>query len=129
MLELKGDIVPEHIAGIAACVRELGWFENTIFISFSYDNLLRLRAAEPSARAQLLPPENDPDKILRFCLGNRIDLDIYHGALTPEIVKIAHDAGLEVNCWTVDSVEAAERAIAMGVDYITSNIIESCTEA
>ena len=124
VLELKGDIAPEHIAGIAACVREYGWFENTIFISFSYDNLLRLRAAEPEAHAQLLPPENDPEKIMRFCLENRLDLDIYYGALTPEIVKTVHDAGLEVNCWTVDRPADAERAIEMGVDYITSNILE-----
>ena len=124
VLELKGDISPEHVAGIAAEVRELGWFENTIFISFSYDNLLRLRAAEPEARAQLLPPENDPEKIMRFCLENRIDLDIYHAVLTPEIVEKIHGAGLEINCWTVDTVEAAERVLALGVDYITSNILE-----
>ncbi len=124
VLELKGNIIPTHIAGIVSVVRELGWFENTIFISFSYDNLLRLRAAEPEARAQLLPPENDPEKLLRFCLENRMDLDAPHAALTPEIVKAIHDAGLEVNCWTVDSVAAAERVIAMGVDYITTNILE-----
>ncbi len=124
VLELKGNIAPEHIAGIAAVVREYGWFENTIFISFSYDNLLRLRAAEPEARAQLLPPENAPEKILRFCLENRIGLDIHHTALTPEIVKMVHDAGLEINCWTVDTVAAAERVLEMGVDYITTNILE-----
>lgn len=124
VLELKGDIAPEHVAGIAAVVREYGWFENTIFISFSYDNLRRLRAAEPEAHAQLLPPENDPEKLLRFCLENRMDLDAPHAALTPEIVKTIHDAGLAVNCWTVDSVAAAERVLEMGVDYITTNILE-----
>ena len=124
VLELKGDFIPEYIDGMLAIVREHGFLENTIFISFSYDNLLRLRAAEPEARAQLLPPENNPEKILRFCLENRMGLDIPHSAVTPEIVKTAHDAGLEVNCWTVDSAETAERMIAMGVDYITTNILE-----
>ena len=40
------------------------------------------------------------------------------------MVDIAHRHGLLVNCWTVDTVEAAERVIAMGVDFITSNILE-----
>lgn len=124
VLELKGDIAPEHVAGIAAVVREHGWFENTIFISFSYDNLIRLREAEPEARAQLLPPENNPEKILKFCLEYRVGLDAYHSVLTAEIVNTIHEAGLEVNCWTVDNVEAAERVLALGVDYITTNILE-----
>ena len=124
VLELKGDITAEHIAGIAATMREYGHFDKTIFISFSYDNLLRLRRVEPEARAQLLPPENDPEKILRFCLENRIDLDIHNSYVTPEIVKTIHDAGLEINCWTVDNPTAAARLIEMGVDYITSNILE-----
>ena len=32
--------------------------------------------------------------------------------------------GRKVNCWTVDAPEEARRLVAMGVDYITSNILE-----
>ena len=35
-----------------------------------------------------------------------------------------HEAGLEVNCWTVDDPKEAARMISYGVDYITSNILE-----
>ena len=35
-----------------------------------------------------------------------------------------HEAGLEINVWTVDNAELAARLIDWGVDYITSNILE-----
>jgi glycerophosphoryl diester phosphodiesterase len=35
-----------------------------------------------------------------------------------------HDNGLEINCWTVNSKERGEELAAMGVDYITTNILE-----
>ena len=34
------------------------------------------------------------------------------------------DHGIEVNVWTVNTPEEAEKLIGMGVDYITSNILE-----
>lgn len=39
----------------------------------------------------------------------------------PDWVKEAHDKGLEVNVWTVDSEEDMRFFIDMGVDYITTN--------
>ena len=124
VLELKSSFTEEQIAEIIGIIRGLSYLERVIFISFKPENLLRVRRAYPEAQCQLLPSENKPDEILRFCLENRIGLDIPHSAVTPEIVKMAHDAGLEVNCWTVDNAETAERMIAMGVDYITTNILE-----
>ena len=35
-----------------------------------------------------------------------------------------HAAGIEVNVWTVDTLEDAQRMVEYGVDYITSNIVE-----
>ena len=35
-----------------------------------------------------------------------------------------HKHRVEVNVWTVDSPADAERVMALGVDYITSNILE-----
>ena len=123
ILELKGDIAPEHIAGIVAVVEGEGWLTRTTFISFHPDNLLRLRAVCPTAKAQFLPSEN-AEWIFRFVAENRFGLDIYHKALTKEMVDMAHAAGLTVNCWTVDTPEDAARMLALGVDQITTNILE-----
>ena len=125
VLELKGLIAPEHITGILGVVKEYGWLEKTIFISFSHENLLELRRKDPTANAQYLASNNkDPEWIFSFAIENKIDLDIYHPALTPEIVKRIHDAGIKLNCWTVDDPAAAARLIEMGVDFITTNILE-----
>ena len=43
---------------------------------------------------------------------------------SPEYIARLHGAGLKVNCWTVDKPEAAEKLIEMGVDFITTNILE-----
>ena len=123
VLELKNDIAPEHIAGIVDTIEQLGHLDATTFISFHHENLLRVRALRPECKAQFLPPKNE-DWIFKFCVENRIDLDIYHTVLTPEIVAMIHGAGLRVNCWTVDDVKAAERVLGLGVDFITSNILE-----
>ena len=53
-----------------------------------------------------------------------LDLDIQYQLLTEERIKDVHAAGKEVNVWTVNRLEDAERLAAWGVDYITTNIIE-----
>ena len=124
VLELKSAFTDAEIGEILAIIRSFDYLESVIFISFVPDNLLKLRKACPETVCQLLPPKNDPAWILEFCLGNRIDLDAPHSALTKEIVDTVHKAGLLVNCWTVDDPAAAERMIEIGVDFITSNRLE-----
>jgi glycerophosphoryl diester phosphodiesterase len=53
-----------------------------------------------------------------------VGLDIYFGALNQETLDAVHACGLEVNVWTVDEAAVAKRLIKMGVDYITSDILE-----
>ena len=35
-----------------------------------------------------------------------------------------HEAGIQVNVWTVNEAADAERLAGYGVDFITSNILE-----
>ena len=53
-----------------------------------------------------------------------LGLDIRYTSLTGEIVERVHAAGLEVNCWTVNTKEDGEALVKLGVDYITTNILE-----
>ena len=123
VLELKNLIPPEHIKGILDVIGSYGWLDRTVFISFTPENLVEVKRQYPEASAQFLPSEN-AEWVFRFALENRLDLDVKHEALTKEIVDMIHAAGLKVNCWTVDTPEAAARVLAMGVDYITTNILE-----
>ena len=44
--------------------------------------------------------------------------------MTKEFVDLMHANGRVVNVWTVDTVADAEAVREMGVDMITSNILE-----
>jgi len=125
VLELKNRMPDEAVWEIAEIVTDLGYMENTVFISFSLDNLIALRAKYPEQKAQYLVSRiEDPEGLLEKLKMHRLDLDARHTALTRELVERIHAEGLEVNVWTVDTPEDADRVMAMGVDYITSNILE-----
>ena len=125
VLELKNRMPDESVWEVAEIVRACGWLEKTIFISFKLDNLIALRAKYPAQRAQyLLSKIEEPEAVLETLTKYQLSLDVKHTALTHEMVEAIHAAGLEVNAWTVDTLEDAARVMAMGVDYITSNILE-----
>ena len=123
VLELKNDFETEDIAKICEIINRLGHFEETIFISFSYENMVKLKTLHPEARAQYLVSKFGDDLVEKLTAYG-LDLDIYYKALTEENISLCHGKGIKVNCWTVDDREAAELLIGWGVDYITSNILE-----
>lgn len=49
--------------------------------------------------------------------------DIRYTCLTKELVEQIHSAGLQVNCWRVNTKEAGETMVELGVDYITTDIL------
>lgn len=125
VLELKNPMEPEHIDRIIAIVREEGWLEHTIFISFALSNMVHVREALPNQKAQyLIEGQHDWNEILNTLKQYDLDLDIDHRILTEQMVKDVHALGKELNVWTVNKLEDAQRLTAWGVDYITTNIIE-----
>ena len=62
--------------------------------------------------------------VLNFAIKTKCDLDLHYGGITYEFVKACHDNGIVLNVWTVDDPLLAEKLIDMGVDFITSNILE-----
>ena len=123
VLEIKNHFEPEDIERVIAIIRALGWLEHTVFISFDLPNMICIREKLPEQPAQYLVCEFGED-LLDTLKAHRLDLDIHHKAITPENVAACHENGIEVNVWTVDTPEDAQRALACGVDYITSNILE-----
>lgn len=123
ILEMKTQFTDEEIAQIVAIIRELDYLEHVTFISFCYENLEKIRAILPEQSAQYLFREIT-DEVIDTLAAAKIDVDVKYTALTEENVKKIHEAGLKINCWTVDSPEDAERLVQMGVDFITTNILE-----
>lgn len=123
VLELKNEFVPEDVYRIVEKIAEEGQLDRMIFISFALNNLIALKAKYPELKAQYLLEKWGEDSLSilqKYDLG----LDIYYKNLTKQIVEDVHSIGQEVNVWTVDRPEDADKMISLGVDYITSNILE-----
>ena len=123
VLELKSDFTKDEVARIIEIVREYGQLENTTFISFIYDNLLKVRELLPEQSAQYLFWKVTDEEIARLS-HDKIDVDVWCKELTKEQIEACHKAGLTVNCWTVDTIEDGDKFVEWGIDYITTNILE-----
>ncbi len=123
VLELKNAMTREVCGRIADTIAGLEYLEQTVFISFSRQNCVYLRELLPNAKIQFLTTKWESE-ILEFMKEHRLDLDILHKRVTAELVELIHANGFEINVWTVDSPERAEELVDLGVDYITSNILE-----
>ena len=123
VLEVKNRMETEVLRRLVEEIRELEYLESTLFISFSWENMVDLREMLPEQKMQFLIVEWADDLPARL-QKHRLDLDIYHGSLTQERIELLHDLGIEVNCWTCDDPDRAEELVSWGIDYITTNILE-----
>lgn len=125
VLELKNQMTPDTVWEIAAAIKGLGYLENTIFISFSLENLIALREKHIKVTAQyLIGKEFILEKLIAILKENHLDLDAYYSLISEKNLKQFHNEGIKVNVWTVNNQEYAQKLVDMGIDYITSNIIE-----
>ncbi len=125
VLEIKNSMEAKYIHKIVDEIRENDYVYSTVFISFKMDNLIILRKLLPDAKIQFLTSQENIDKeIFETMKKYMFDLDIKYRNLTKEIIDRVHGMGLEVNSWTCDDKSDAERLVDMGVDYITTNILE-----
>ncbi len=123
VLELKNRIADEKIAEIIDIVRSADQLENTIFISFSLENCKTVRRLLPEQKIQFLTSKWT-DELIQTLVSEKLDLDIYHECLDKARVDALHAAGIVINCWTCDDPKRGEELAEMGVDQITSNILE-----
>ena len=123
VLELKNHFAPADIDGIIAVIRERDYLAHTVFISFDLPNLLCVRDRLPEQEMQYLS-EEFPEALLPILAEKHMDVDLWYQPLTREQVERLHALGLRVNVWTVNDPEDARRLMEMGVDDMTTNILE-----
>ena len=123
ILELKNHFAKEDIDNICQIIEDLEYLPGVVFISFDFDNLVQVKAKYPDQTVQFLTDKCD-DALIAELVKYKMDLDIHYSGVNPEMAKTCREAGIKINCWTVDTLEEAERVTACGVDYITSNILE-----
>jgi len=123
VLELKSAFTDEEIAKMIDIIKGYDYLGGIIFISFNYDNLLKVKSILPDQACQFLTGACD-DALIERLKADKLDLDINLKGVSEELVKKLHENGIIINVWTVDNPEDAERLIGWGVDQITSNILE-----
>lgn len=123
VLELKNAFTSAEIAAICDEIKGCDHLENVIFISFVFDNLVRLRELHPESEAQFLV-DSYSDDLPRLLASYGFDLDIRYTELNAERIAAVHAVGGKVNCWTCNDKDRAEELCSWGVDFITSNILE-----
>ena len=124
VLELKNRMADEDVYMIYDIIESMEYNDSTIYISFSIENLHAIREKNPTQTVQYLIGKNVPADLTDTLKKYKYDLDVYFEVATKELIDACHSVGALVNVWTVDKVEKAEELVDMGVDFITTNIIE-----
>lgn len=124
VLELKTLFDRQTMLDMLDVIRAHNHLEQTVFISFLWEDLVPLRELLPDHPMQYLTNQACTDELFQQLLHYHFDLDIEYHVLMPETIQRLHRAGRVVNAWTVDDIDAAEALLSSDIDYITSNILE-----
>lgn len=123
ILELKSDFTMEETERFIGIIKKYDYLDKVTFISFNYENLKRVRCVLPHQSVQFLF-KSLTDEIFYNIVADKFDVDVHYPSLNKENIDRMHGAGIKINCWTVDKKEDAERLASLGVDQITTNILE-----
>ncbi len=124
VLEIKNLLSKEDLAEMVEVIKAEDYLDHIIFISFGRENCIYLRELLPEHPIQWLTRKELTEEMKEFIYQYNLDLDIYYERLSKELIDELHAHNVIVNCWTCDDVQAAEALADMGIDYITSNILE-----
>lgn len=124
VLELKNAFQKDDIGKVIEEIRSENYLDHVIFISFNFENLVFVRAFSPEQPVQFLTKQID-DQLVERLVAHHFDLDLYYRALTETWLRKLHENGVFVNCWTVNEPADGQQLADWGVDFITSNILES----
>lgn len=124
VLEVKNPFSEEALVRLVKEINDTNYLHRVVFISFDWNNCVTLRRLLPGNAIQWLTDEPFGEADIGKLVDNKLDLDIHYRRLSKELVEKLHAKGVVVNCWTCDSPEKAYELVNMGVDFITSNIVE-----
>lgn len=123
IIEFKGDFPKSDVLEVIDEIKSLDYLDKVIFISFYPNPLIYTRKALPSQEIEFLMFEYR-DEIYELCKKYQFGLDSRFDLINEDIIGKWHSLGLKVNAWTVNDKLEAKRLIDLGIDYITTNILE-----
>ena len=121
IIEVKCSLTDEEVDMLLDKVKDC--LDLVIFISFDLAVLQKIRAKNQTIALQFLTSKYD-DNLIPLLLQNKLDIDINYQELNEERMKAFHDNKIIVNAWTINDKLVAEKLIDLGIDYITTNILE-----
>ena len=109
-------------AAIAAVDRH-SLADHVQYIAFDLQNCKRIAAARPGAMVGYLNGDAEPSS-LKAAGIMQLDYTLQAFTAHPEWVQQAHQAGMVINMWTLDTLDDIKGAIQLGADYITTHYPE-----
>jgi glycerophosphoryl diester phosphodiesterase len=119
MLELKVEGIGLEARAVVGRSRFAG---TVIYASFLFEELKRIRAADPTAAVMPLLEETLPRDPLREAVelkASHVGLD--YRTLTPALVKTLHNVGFLVFAYTVNEPQDIQQVRALEVDGVISD--------
>lgn len=109
---------------VISMLKERNLYENSIIISFNLSQVQYVHQVAPEMEVWYLVNQIDDQNISATKdLGKNAKLATKYDKAKEDIpwIEKSISMGVDVACWTVDSIEAAEEIYNAGVRYITSN--------
>ncbi|HDH06790.1 MAG TPA: glycerophosphodiester phosphodiesterase [Thermoproteales archaeon] len=118
ILELKVEGIEEKVV---KQVCDMGLVDDTIILSGNWNILKRVKDIDPRFTLFADMPVFSL-KGLRKLVENYVNIVSYHISKAEDyMIDCAHIRGLLVNVWPVNTTKEAEKAIKLGVDFITTD--------
>ncbi len=129
-VEIKTDLVPypDIERKIWDTIARHGLQDKVLLSSFNHVSLLLMREIAPRAKLGALVWEEAGARAYLADYCTRHGFAAWHPSaamVTPELVAECHEAGVEVNAWTVDDFTTFRRLFAAGVDGIFTDYPEA----
>ena len=129
-IELKTGIYEYHTIEqrVIDMVREFGLSDKIIFSSFNHFTVKRCEEIAPEIKRGFLTGDWLYDFGKYTAERNVQCCHPWHISLSEETVKEMHDAGCEINTWTVNEYEDIKKLSAWGVDSLIGNFPDRMIE-
>ena len=129
-IELKTGVYEYHTIEqrVIDMVREFGLSDKIIFSSFNHFTVKRCEEIAPEIKRGFLTGDWLYDFGKYTAERNVQCCHPWHVSLSEETVKEMHDAGREINTWTVNEYEDIKKLSAWGVDSLIGNFPDRMIE-
>lgn len=109
---------------------ERQWRDRVVISSFHLGTIDRVKRLAPGIRTGVLSllTMTAPESIVRATDGGHDAIHPFVAFVTADLVAEAHDAGLDVNVWTVNHPEAIRDMVDLGVDGICTDDVPAVVE-